>query len=140
MQEAVTTITEHMSQIPNLILSDRRRLHRVWAFAQNKKGPADHSKAQKSGGKAQAKKLVCLQNCQAFSSFFLSWSSKKDKQKKSAYQSFKSLHKGQFCVLYFLSADFFKLKNKAKFLSTSWNMIIILVNYLIPSKMAPTSD
>ena len=36
------------SQSPNscLIPSDRRRLNRVWAFAQNNKGPADHSKRQ----------------------------------------------------------------------------------------------
>ena len=45
-----------MSQISNLIPSDRRRLNRVWAFAQNNKGPADHSKVQIEEGKAQTKK------------------------------------------------------------------------------------
>ena len=57
--EPITTITEHMSQISNLIPSDRRRLNRVLAFAQNNKGPADHSKVQIAEGKVQTKKLVC---------------------------------------------------------------------------------
>ena len=51
MHEAVTTITENMSQIPNLIPSDRRRLNRVRAFKQNIKGPAHHSKVQISDQK-----------------------------------------------------------------------------------------
>ena len=52
--------SEHnMSQISNLIPSDRRWLNHVWAFAQNNKGPADRSKVQIAEGKAQAKKLVC---------------------------------------------------------------------------------
>ena len=57
--EPITIITELISQISNLIPSDRRRLNRVWAFAQNNKGPADHSKVQIAEGKAQTKKLVC---------------------------------------------------------------------------------
>ena len=56
----ITTSTELMSQISNLIPSDRRRLNRVWAFAQNNKGPADHSKVQIAEGKAQTKKLVYI--------------------------------------------------------------------------------
>ena len=47
-----------MPQISNLIPSDRRRLNRVWAFAQNNEGPADHSKVQIAEGKAKTKKLV----------------------------------------------------------------------------------
>ena len=43
-----------MPQILNLIPSDRRRLNRVWAFAQN--NSADHSKVQIAEGKAQTKK------------------------------------------------------------------------------------
>ena len=48
-----------MLQIPNLMPSDRRRLNRVWAFAQNNEGPADHSKVQIAEGKARAK-IYCI--------------------------------------------------------------------------------
>ena len=78
-----------MSQISNLIPSDRRRLNRVWAFAQNNKGPADHSKVQIAEGKAQTKKLVCRV---AFSSI----SALKFPQKLITYYS--NLH-GLFCQI-----------------------------------------
>ena len=63
MHEAITTIPKNMSQISNLIPSDRRTelSHRT------NKGPADHSKVEIAEGKAKTKKLV-------YKHQFLKWS------------------------------------------------------------------